>query len=91
MTLWRQGVTRESTNANNCSNGMEDCDGWTARNATGVAPNPSSITYALAAFGRDDEGYNSYYFTGALRDVRLYARALLGAELAALASVTDRR
>ena len=47
----------------------------------------SSITYAKAAFGRD-EGQNLYYFTGALRDVRLYARALPGAELAALASVS---
>jgi hypothetical protein len=31
------------------------------------------------------------YFAGALRDVRLYARALPGAELAAIATTTDHR
>jgi hypothetical protein len=65
-------------------------DGATQGNWTkddGVAPNPSTVPYTRAALGRYESSNNNglYYFDGALRDVRLYARALGGDEIAAIA------
>jgi hypothetical protein len=64
-----------------------DDGAWTKDD--GVAANPSSIVYYYADLG--SQLGSGYFFTGALRDVRLYARALPGAELAAIAGTTDRR
>ena len=55
-------------------------DEWTEDN--GVAVNPNSVVYKKAALGRYKYGGDSY-FKGAFRDVRIYARALPGSELAA--------
>jgi hypothetical protein len=46
---------------------------------------PSSINYERAQLGCTD---GVLCFTGALRDVRLYARALPGDELAAIVTAT---
>ena len=58
--------------------------GWTK--SDGVAPNPTAMAYTYAALGRDDLGTGASYFDGALRDVRLYARALGADEVATLAA-----
>ena len=69
-TLYRDGATQA---------------GWT-RSSDTVAPNPGAVAYTRAALGRDEYySSGSDYFDGALRDVRLYARALPGAEVAVLA------
>ena len=49
-----------------------------------IAPNPNSATYPNAALGRND--YGSNYFKGALRDVRLYDRALSESEVRGLSA-----
>jgi hypothetical protein len=86
-TLYRDGETRASTSASCLSSswGCDKCDGWTCN--YGGAPNPDVVDYTLAALGRYEfgTGTGDYYFDGALRDVRLYARALPSAEIADIA------
>ena len=69
MTLWRDGITR-------------DDGSWTMTD--GGAANLNNIVYSNAYLGsprRRRRRGSSNFFTGALRDVRLYARNLPGAEL----------
>ena len=71
FTLFRDGVTR---------------DGWGT--GGGAAVNPNRVEYKCASLGRSSacRGGSGYgYFDGALRDVRLYSRALVAGEVAALA------
>ena len=65
----------------------ETQDGW-SKSDNSVAPNPNAVTYRYAALGRD-ETTGTNYFDGALRDVRLYARALPEDEVAVLAAAWD--
>ena len=70
MKLYRDGATQGN---------------WTQDD--GVAPNPSAVNYRCVALGRSNWASGTgYYFDGALRDVRLYARALGGDEIAAIAA-----
>ena len=52
-----------------------------------IAPNPNATTYTYAYLGQswNNKGFDAF-FDGALRDVRLYARALAAAEVGALAN-----
>jgi hypothetical protein len=87
MKLYRDGETRASTSCagSASSYGCEICDGWTCD--AGIAPNPESIAYEYAALGRYETATSSgIYFDGALRDVRLYPRALSVAEIEAIAA-----
>ncbi len=52
---------------------------WTKND--GAAPSPEAVTYKYASLGRYDGSGGKYYFDGAMRDVRLYARALSKAEI----------
>jgi hypothetical protein len=101
VTLWRDGETRTSTICNIDG----ECNGWTNNdNPENVSVEPDNVVYMDSFMGvttaHGDPQPPSFlfvpmikkgYFAGALRDVRLYARALPGAELAAIATTTDHR
>jgi len=61
--------------------------GW--KTTLPIAANPTSVVYTYAALGRNDWG-SKEYFDGALRDARLYDRALSAEQIADLVDSTKR-
>ena len=78
-SLYRDGATQDATQ-------------WNAAATGGVTANPNSVNYTFAALGRDDAGTegSDNYLDGALRDARLYDRALSAAEIKHIFDYTKR-
>jgi len=77
-SLYRDGATQDDWQ-------------WNAPATGVVAVNPNSVNYTFAALGRDEEWHGSYnYLDGALRDARLYDRALSAAEIKHIFDYTKR-
>jgi len=75
-SLYRDGATQDDWQ-------------WNAAATGGVAANPTAVNYTYSALGRDDSNSDNY-FDGALRDARLYDRALSAAEIQHIVDYTKR-